>query len=164
MIRLRAQEKIDEAGAGDFHFADLCTLRQRRDQCLGDRARILARGLRQQHRGIGGEIAVFLLPRALDDKRRGRVGGQRALFPQALDRAQDKLVESFFHEEILKGLRIVVSAVFNQKLSIGSRLRSDAFGADFGGGKPRQKADFSTRCSLWITLWVDMLARTISLC
>ncbi len=115
VVRLRAQKEIDETGPGDFHFADLCTLRQRGDQRFGDSARILARRLGQQHGGIGGEIAVFFLPGAFDDEGRGGIGGQRVLFPQALDRAQDELVQNFFHEEILRMPPIVVSGVFNQK-------------------------------------------------
>jgi len=118
----------------------LCTFLQRPDQSLGDRARVFARRLGQQHGGIGGEVAVFFLPGPFDDEGRGGIGGQRALFPQALDRAQDELIQSFFHEEILKMLRIVVSAVFNQKPNAARR-----FPKRFPGiGKPHQKADFST--------------------
>ena len=160
VVRLRAQEEIDEARSGDFHFVDLCTFRQRGDQRFGDRARILARRFGQQHRGIGGEIAMFFLPRAFDHEGRGGIGGQGALFPQALDRAQDELIQSFFHEEILRTLRIVVSAVFNQKLQseaahvakVSLRIREME--------KPHQKADFPRLSSLWITLWVERLARS----
>jgi hypothetical protein len=39
---------------------------------------------------------MFFLPSALDDERRVGVGGQRALFPQALDRALDELCRGSF--------------------------------------------------------------------
>jgi hypothetical protein len=55
-------------------------------------------------------------------------------------------------------LRIVVSAVFNQKPN--ARQRFALLGS--AAGKPHHEADFSAGSGLWITLWVERLARSIS--
>jgi hypothetical protein len=104
MVGAGAEEEIDEARPGNFHFADLCTLRHCGEQRLGQRARVLARRLGQQKRGIRGEVAVVAIARAFDHERRSGIRRQKGLLLQARDGLQDDLAERFFHAGI-PGLR-----------------------------------------------------------
>ena len=58
VIGRRAEEKIDKAGAGNLHPADLLRGRQRRDQLFGELAWFGARGLAKHHGQIAGKVAV----------------------------------------------------------------------------------------------------------
>ncbi len=99
LVRGRGQVEVDEAGAGDLDLADVLAARQRLDQCLCQCARIAARGLGQQHRGVGGEVAVVAGLRALDHEvRRQGVGGQGAIGAQGFDALADQGAEEIFHE------------------------------------------------------------------
>ncbi len=62
-------------------------------------ARIGARGFGEQHRRIGGEVAVFAVLGAFDDERRGGICWQRAVGAQALERLIEKEAKGFFHNE-----------------------------------------------------------------
>src|SRR5690606_7302312 len=80
------EAEVQEAGAGDLHRGDVVAPRQRVDQRLGQRARVRLRRPGQQHRGIGGEVAMRAVLRTLDDEvGRGEVGGQGACVAQGGD-------------------------------------------------------------------------------
>ncbi|MNI50780.1 hypothetical protein D3C73_1054690 [compost metagenome] len=99
LVRGRRQVEIDETGAGDLDLADVFTARQRLDQRLCQCARIAARGFGQQHRGVGGEVAMVAGLRALDHEvRRQGVDGQGAIGAQGFDALADQGAEEIFHE------------------------------------------------------------------
>ena len=58
----RAQEHVDEAGAGDLEALHGGAPREVGDDGLGDLARGLPRGPGERHRHIGGVVAVALVP------------------------------------------------------------------------------------------------------
>ena len=60
------EPEIDEPRACDFSAGHERALRQRGNDGLREFARILARGLREAHGDIAGEVAMFLVARALD--------------------------------------------------------------------------------------------------
>ncbi len=92
-----AQVEIDEARACDLDVRDVIAGRQRGDQCLCQRARIAARRLGQQHRGIGGKVAVLAGLGALDHEiRGGGVGRQGASAAQSVNALGDQGAELGF--------------------------------------------------------------------
>ena len=97
-IRGGAEVEVDEARAGDLDAGHVAAGRERIDQRLGQRTRVAARGLGQQHRGIGGEIAVFAGLGTLDDEiRRDGIGRQGAVGAQGFDALADQGTEQGFH-------------------------------------------------------------------
>ena len=93
------QVEVDEAGAGELDLRHRIRCRQRIDQLLRQRTRIALRGLGQQHRGVGGEVAVRALLRPLDGEvGRGQVGGQGARVAQGGQALFDQGAELGFHE------------------------------------------------------------------
>jgi hypothetical protein len=66
VVCILGQEKIDEAGAGDFDFGDGLVGRQGSQHGLREFARVLARGFRELHGDIGGEVAMQRIARASD--------------------------------------------------------------------------------------------------
>lgn len=94
----RGEMEIDEARAGNLHARYIVAGRQCGQQCLGQRTRVAARSLGQQHRRIGGEIAVLAGLGPLDHKiRRQGVGGQGAIGAQGFDALADQCAELGFH-------------------------------------------------------------------
>jgi len=92
--------EIDEAWAGDLDARHVVAGRQCGDQRLRQRARIGARGFRQQHRRVGGEIAMLAGLGSLDHEvRDGRVGRQGAAGTQRFDALDDQGVEEGLHGE-----------------------------------------------------------------
>ena len=88
------EPEIEEARSGDLHRCDVAIRGNGRGQCLGDRARIAARGPCQQHRGIAGEVAVRAVLGTLDHEvGRGEVGGQGALLAEGCDALFDQGLE-----------------------------------------------------------------------
>lgn len=86
--------EIDEARTGDIHLGYVVAGRQRGNQRLRQCARIAARSLGQQHRGIGGEVAVLAGLGSLDHKiRRQGVGGQGAIGAQGFNALADQCAE-----------------------------------------------------------------------
>jgi len=78
-VGLGGQVEIDEAGAGDLGARHERTRRQRRDDRLGERARVLPGALGQAQRDVGGELSVGRLAGALERHRlRRRHLGQEA--------------------------------------------------------------------------------------
>jgi hypothetical protein len=97
LVRGRAQEEVDEAGAGDLDLRDRILGRQRGYQRRREVARLAASGLRQQQGGIGREIAVVAVLGAFDDERSDGVHRQFATGLQGGDRGEDEVAELFFH-------------------------------------------------------------------
>ena len=96
--RRGGEVEVDEAGAGDLDLGDRVRGRQRVEQLLRQRPRVAARGLGQQHRRIGGEVAVRALLGTLDHELgRGKVGGQDACAAQGGQALFDQCAELGFH-------------------------------------------------------------------
>jgi hypothetical protein len=93
--------EIDEAGPGDLDLGDGRRWPAGRRPALRERARIgLARGLGQQHRGIGGEVAVFARPSVARPRSPGeaRSAGRVPAARRADDALFDQGAELGFHE------------------------------------------------------------------
>ncbi len=108
------QEKIDEAGAGDFHLANQGVGGQGGDQLLGQVTRLGACRLGQQHGSVGREVAVFAAARSLDHKI-GHVDAVRqdGVVLKCLDGLKDEFAQCFFHGRgsILMEPRILTETV-----------------------------------------------------
>src|SRR5690606_36236871 len=92
------EAEVEETRAGDLDRGDVVAGRQRVDQRLRQRARVAARGLGQQQRGVGREVAVVAILRALDDEvGRGEVGGQGSGGAEGIDALGDQGAELGFH-------------------------------------------------------------------
>jgi hypothetical protein len=96
VIRGRAQEEIDEAGPGDLDLRNAGVGGQRGDERGGEVARLLARQLGEQQRGIGREVAVVAALGAFDDERGRVTGRQRAVRAQRVERAKDEGMQGIF--------------------------------------------------------------------
>src|SRR5690606_36600754 len=96
--RARGQVEVDEARPGDLHPGDVVAGGEGLDQRLGQRARVGARGLGQQHRRVGGEVAMLAGLGALDHEvGRGGVGGQLAGDAQGFDTLADQGLQEDLH-------------------------------------------------------------------
>src|SRR5690606_13360803 len=105
------EAEVEEARAGDLDRGDVVAARQRVHQRLGQRARVRLRRPGEQHRGVGGEIAVRAVLRPLDDEVwRGEVGRQGACVAQDGDGLFDQAAELGFHG----GLRLRPAAHFTR--------------------------------------------------
>ena len=97
MIGRGTEKKVDESRAGNFHFAHLCTWRQRCDQRFCKFTRLSACRLGQQHRYIAGEITMFAIARAFDHERNGGIGRQQTFAAQIVQGLFDEETKWFFH-------------------------------------------------------------------
>ncbi len=98
LVRGGCEVEIDEARAGDLHPRDVVAGRQCLHQRLRQRARIGARCFGQQHRGVGGEVAMLTGLRAFDHEvRRQGVGRQGAVGAQGFDALTNQGAELGFH-------------------------------------------------------------------
>ena len=97
-VGLLRKEKVDEAGAGDFGACHERICRQRRDDRLGELARVAARRFCQPQRNIGREIAMLRIARALDDDRGALRLARKRGIAHAGQSAEQKLLELLLHE------------------------------------------------------------------
>ncbi len=67
MEPLVGYEEVDETGPGDLRLLDEVGPGKSGNERVGDLARVQTRARGEHEGNVGGEIAVFLLPRRRDD-------------------------------------------------------------------------------------------------
>ena len=90
-------EEVEEAGAGDFGFADVLVSRQRGDDFFSQIARFHAGRLGQHHGDVAGEVAVGLVPGVFHLNRRRQAFRQHTFVDELGEGLLDQLANGVFH-------------------------------------------------------------------
>ncbi len=94
-------EEVEEPGTGDLDFADVGAGRQRRDQLVGEVARLHARRLGQHHGDVAGEVAMGLVAGVLHLNRWRQPFRQHTVGDELGESLLDQLANGVFHRVLV---------------------------------------------------------------
>ena len=113
---------VDEAGTRDVNRRDEVVFGQMIDDDLGDLARVLARKLRRAHGDGRRPVAVRLVARTLERRRRHAFEREASVVAGGLQRSADDLLQRFAH--VHRGVHRVCPYLRFVGISSGGPLRA----------------------------------------